>query len=117
MLGTIPGADLKLSPGRHQLELVNETVEFRQPQVIEITGGETVLLQVAPRPGSLTVEATVGTEVAVDGRSIGRTPMAAVSLAPGEYQVAFRYARGAADRQRVVVKSDATTHAVASKPK
>jgi hypothetical protein len=112
-LGSIPGPDLKLAPGRHELELVNDAVEFRQLQVLEITGGEGVLLQIAPRPGAMTVEATVGTEITIDGRSIGRTPLAPVSLVPGEYQVALRYARGAPDRQRVIVKSDATTHVVA----
>ena len=113
VLGAVPGADLKLPPGRHDLELVNEAVEYRLSHSIDIAGGESVLIQVAPRPGTMTLEATVGTEVAVDGRSIGRTPMATVTLVPGVYDVAFRYAKGATDRQRVTVKSDATTAVVA----
>ncbi len=113
VLGSVPGADLELTPGRHDLELVNEAVEYRLAHSIEIAGGESVLFQVAPRPGTMTLEATVGTEVTIDGRSIGRTPMADVSLVPGVYEVAFRYAKGASDRQRVTVKSDATTSVVA----
>jgi hypothetical protein len=112
-LGSIPGSDLKLSPGKHEIELVNETVGYRLLHAVEITGGENVLLQIAPRPGSITVEAAVGTEVSIDGRAMGRTPIAAVTLVPGEYQVAFRSARGTTDRQRVVVKPDGTTHVVA----
>ena len=71
------------------------------------------MVQVAPRPGSMTLEATVGTEVTLDGRSIGRTPLATVTLVPGVYDVAFRYAKGASERQRVTIKSDATTHVAA----
>jgi hypothetical protein len=112
-LGSIPGAELKLAPGRHEIELVNEAVEYRLAQAIEVVGGESILLQVAPRPGTITLEAAVGTEVTIDGRSIGRTPMAAVTLAPGVYDVVFRYAKGANDRQRVTVKTDATTSVVA----
>lgn len=113
LLGAVPGGDLKLAPGRHDLELVNEAVEYRQAHSIEVAGGESIVVQVAPRPGSMTFEATVGTEVTIDGRSIGRTPMATVTLVPGVYDVAFRYAKGATERQRVTVTSDATTHVAA----
>jgi formylglycine-generating enzyme required for sulfatase activity len=50
-------------------------------------------------PGLLTVAAPEGAEVSVDGESVGRTPLAALELAPGVYEVRVR-----APRHREVVR-------------
>ena len=114
-LGAQPGAGLKVPAGRHEIDLANEALGYQVRQTIDVAGGETILVQVAPPAGSLTFDATIGTEVSVDGQVVGRTPLAPLTLAPGDYQVAFKYAKGTIERQRVTVKSAGTTAVVAAR--
>lgn len=112
VVGSVPGADLKISAGRRELELVNTALGYRQPHTIDLEEGETVSLHVAPPPGLVTVEATDGAEVSVDGQAVGRTPLEPLSLALGEHQITFKHPKEGSDRQRVTVKADAPTRVV-----
>jgi hypothetical protein len=112
LLGSVPGADLKLAAGRHEIALVNEPLGYRLQQGIEIGAGETVAIHVTPPPGLVTVDASPWAEVSIDGQAMGRTPLGPLPLAPGEYLFTFRNPAGGSDRQRVTVKSEANVRVV-----
>ncbi len=107
LLGSVPGADLKVPAGRHDIELVNAALGYRSQQTIDVEAGQTVSIHVAPPPGWVTVDASPWADVSIDGQAVGRTPLGPLPLAPGEHQVAFRHPAGGSDRQRVTVKSEA----------
>jgi PEGA domain len=108
-LGSVPGADIKVPPGRHQIELVNQAFGYRLLQTVEVKAGQTVSVHVAPPHGWVTVDAAPWAEVSIDGQAAGRTPFGPLPLAPGEHQVTFQHPSGLTDRQRVTIKADTTT--------
>lgn len=112
LLGSVPGAGLRIPPGRHDIELVNLALGYRLRQVFEVDAGETVSIQVAPPAGWVTVDASPWAEVWIDAQAVGRTPLGPLSLAPGEHEFTFRHPAGGKDRQRVTVKSDEKTRVI-----
>jgi hypothetical protein len=112
LLGSVPGADLKLAAGRHELALVNEPLGYRLQQAIDIGAGETMAIHVTPAPGMVTADASPWAEVSIDGQAMGRTPLGPLPLAPGEYVFTFRNPAGGSDRQRVTVKSEGNVRVV-----
>ena len=111
-LGSVPGGDLKLAPGRHEIELVNVAFGYRLKQSVEVEAGQTVSLHVAPANGWATIYAVPSAEVTVDGNAVGRTPLGPLPLALGEHTVTFTHPTGATDRQRITVKSGETIRVI-----
>jgi hypothetical protein len=109
VLGSVPGADLKVAAGRHDLELVNASLGFRLRQALEVEAGQAVSVHVAPQHGWVTIDASPFAEVLIDGQAVGRTPLGPLPLDLGEHLITFRHPAGGSDRQRVTVKSEATT--------
>lgn len=112
LVGFVPGAPLKLSAGRHEIELVNVALGYRLRQALDVEPGQSLSLHVAPPHGWVTVDAAPWAEVTIDGQAVGRTPLGPLPLALGEHQVTFRNPAGSNDRQRVTVKSDAVTRVI-----
>ncbi len=111
-IGSVPGADLKVTPGKHEIELVNAALGYRLKQSIEVEAGQTVSLHVAPAQGWATIYAVPTAEVSIDGRPVGRTPLGPLSLALGEHTVTFTHPTGATDRQRIKVSSGETIRVI-----
>lgn len=111
-LGSVPGEDLKVTPGRHEIELVNLPFAYRLTQSIEVEAGQTVSIHVAPAHGWVTVYAVPTADVSIDGKSVGRTPLGPLPLALGEHTVTFTHPTGATDRQRIMVKSGETIRVI-----
>jgi hypothetical protein len=112
LLGSIPGRDLDLAAGRHEIALVNEALGYSAQQTIEVQAGQTIAIHVAPSPGWVTVNAPGAPEVSIDGQPVGRVPLGPLALTPGEHQVTFTHAGGRADRQRITIKTGETMQVV-----
>ncbi|CAN5842114.1 hypothetical protein BH18ACI5_BH18ACI5_18870 [soil metagenome] len=112
LLGSVPGAALKLPVGRHDLELVNELLGYRLPQSVEVEGGQTLSLHVAPAPGMVTIDAVPWADVSIDGQPVGRTPLGPLPLMPGVHTLVFKHPAGGTDNPRVIVKSEARIRVV-----
>lgn len=111
-LGSVPGADLKVPAGRHDIELVNVPLGYRSKQVLQVEAGQTVSIHVAPPHGWVTVDAAPWAEVTIDGQPMGRTPLGPLPLAIGEHTVAFRNPAGSSEKQRVTVRSEETIRVI-----
>ena len=112
VLGSVPGGAVKLAVGRHDLELVNEQLGYRLQQRVEVEGGHTLSLHVAPAPGRVTIDAVPWADVSIDGQPVGRTPLGPLPLTPGVHVIVFKHPAGGTDNQRVIVKSDARIRVV-----
>lgn len=112
LLGSVPGADLQIPAGRHEIEFVNGALGYRLRQTLEVEAGQTVSVHVAPPHGWVTIDASPWAEVSIDGREVGRTPLGPLPLALGEHQITFRHPAGSKDRQRVTIKSEETLRVV-----
>jgi hypothetical protein len=113
LLGSVPGARLDLSPGRHDIELVNAALGYRQGQPVDIAAGQLVSIYLAPLDGWVNVDAAPWADVTIDGKPAGRTPLVSMPLAPGEHEFAFRHPQLGEDRFKAVIKSDAITRVTA----
>lgn len=111
-IGSVPGAELKVAPGKHEIELVNAALGYRLKQSIEVEAGQTVSLHVAPAQGWATIYAVPTAEVSIDGKPVGRTPLGPLPLALGEHTVTFTHPTGATDRQRIKVNSGETIRVI-----
>jgi hypothetical protein len=111
-IGSVPGAELKVTPGKHDIELVNTALGYRLKQSVEIEAGQTVTIHVAPAQGWATIYAVPTAEVSIDGRPVGRTPLGPLPLALGEHTVTFTHSTGATDRQRIKVSSGETIRVI-----
>ena len=111
-LGSVPGADLTLDAGRHEIELVNEALGYRSRQALDVEPGQAVTIHLAPPNGFVTIDASPWAEVTLDGKRIGRTPLGPLPLALGDHVITFTHPTGGSDRQRVTVKSEESLRVV-----
>lgn len=112
VLGSVPGADLELDAGRHEIELVNDALGYRARQVLDVEPGQSVTIHVAPPHGLVTIDASPWADVRLDGKAIGRTPLGPLPLGLGEHVITFTHPTGGSDRQRITVKSEQSLRVV-----
>lgn len=103
LLGLSNAAPIVVSAGRHQFDLVNESLELRISRTIAIDAGKPARLAITVPNGTLAVNAMPWAEVFVDGRSIGVTPLGSVDVPVGTHEVVWRHPQLGEKRRTVVV--------------
>jgi hypothetical protein len=77
--------------GRHDLDIVNEALGYRERRTVQVTAGAVAGLRVNWPNGTLAVNAVPWAEVFVDGMPVGETPIGSIQLAIGPHEVVFRH--------------------------
>ena len=103
LLGTSQSDRIMVSVGRHELVMVNEVVGFSQSQVVNVTPGRVTPIRPQWPSAAMSFNATPWAEVWVDGRQIGETPLANISVPVGNHDVLFRHPELGEKRVRAVV--------------
>jgi len=103
VIGTTGAERLMLPGGKHDLELVNSTFEFRTTTSVQIANGSTSTTTIAVPNGSLSVNALPWADVTVDGRAVGTTPLANLSVPIGMHEIVWRHPQLGERRQSVAV--------------
>ncbi len=103
LIGVTGAERLMLPGGRHDLELVSATFEFRTPLSVQIQTGRTAAASVTVPNGSLSINALPWAEVSIDGRAVGTTPLANLSIPIGHHEVVWRHPQLGERRQAVAV--------------
>ena len=103
LLGTSQSDRIMVSVGRHELVMVNEVVGFSQSQVVNVTPGRVTPIRPQWPSAATSFNATPWAEVWVDGRQIGETPLANISVPVGNHDVLFRHPELGEKRVRAVV--------------
>jgi PEGA domain len=67
---------IMLSPGRHEVQLTNRALGYRESQIVEVRPGEVTAVSMTVPKTPVTVTATPSAEVWLDGVKIGETPLA-----------------------------------------
>jgi serine/threonine-protein kinase len=107
LLGLSNGAPIVLAAGKHQLDLVNETLDLRVSRSVTIESNKSARISVAAPAGTLSVNAAPWAEVFVDGHSVGVTPLGALSLPIGSHEIVWRHPQLGERRRTVVVGAQA----------
>jgi hypothetical protein len=106
---------LQLKPGRHVVELVTDG-DVRTIPVVITAGGEVSQFIEIPRAASALGELQIRTEpagaqVTVDGRVLGRSPLTAEGLTPGQHTVVVENELGPVT-QKVTIEAGTTASLV-----
>ena len=108
LLGSSAGP-IVMTPGSHQLELVNTTLGYRTREAVVVKTGQTTALAVSVPNGRLSINALPWAEVWIDEKLVGETPLGNVSLPIGAHQIVFRHPQLGERRQSAVVRADAVS--------
>ncbi len=90
LIGSTEIEKLMLKPGRHSLELVNESLGYRGSVEVRVRPGATTAVSVVPKT-PVTVEAPEGTELSINGENMGTLPNAALEVPLGTAEFVMRY--------------------------
>jgi serine/threonine protein kinase len=91
LLGTSQSDRLMVTAGRHEVEIVNDTLGFRTTRTVQVSAGKVTPIHIDFPKGSIALNALPWAEVWVDGERIGETPIGNLSLAIGAHEIVFRH--------------------------
>jgi len=80
-----------LTAGAHGVEIVNDTLGFRQAFQVVIRPGEDTVLAVPLPFGVVDLNASPWAEVWLDGQRLGETPIGSLSVPIGPHEFVFRH--------------------------
>jgi hypothetical protein len=91
LLGTSQSDRLMVSSGRHDIEIVNETLGYRTARTVQVSPGKVTAIKIDYPKGTIALNAVPWAEVWVDGEKIGDTPIGNLSLVIGPHEIVFRH--------------------------
>jgi len=94
---------IMLPVGRHELDIVNETLGYRERRTVQVTSGKVASIQAQWPSGTLAVNAVPWAEIFVDGTPVGETPIGSLKLPVGVHEVVFRHPQLGERRMTVTV--------------
>jgi hypothetical protein len=102
-LGTGSAWRLLLPAGRHELDLVSRSFDFRTTSVVNVVRDRTVPVSVPLPNGSLSLNALPWADVWLDGKPVGTTPLGNLPVTVGSHEVTWRHPQFGERRQTVSV--------------
>jgi hypothetical protein len=103
IIGTSSASKILLPAGRHDLELVNETIGFSDKRTVNVSPGASASVKVELPNVSLSINALPWAEVWLDGKPLGETPIGNLQVRPGGHEIIFRHPEFGERRQTVMV--------------
>ena len=113
-LGSSSTGIISAAAGRREFELVNSRLGYRARRIVDVKGGAVVQVSISPPTGRLSINALPWAEVWIDGKSVGETPLANLSVPLGEHEIVFRHPQLGERRQTALVRQDAVTRVSAN---
>jgi hypothetical protein len=90
LVGSTEIEKLMLRPGKHTLELINESLGYRGSVEVRVRPGATTSVSVVPKT-PVTIEAPEGTELSINGENMGTLPNAGLQVPLGTAEFVMRY--------------------------
>jgi len=91
LIGTSQSDRLMVTAGRHDVEIVNDTLGYRTARTIQVTPGKVTPIKIDFPKGTIALNAVPWAEVWVDGDKVGDTPIGNLSLTIGSHEIVFRH--------------------------
>jgi hypothetical protein len=102
-IGTTDTERLALSPGRHELELVNEALGYRAIRTVQVPAGKVATVSIELPKGVVNLNAIPWAEVWIDGTRVGETPIGNLAVSIGPHEIVFRHPQFGEKRHAVSV--------------
>jgi hypothetical protein len=103
LIGTTDSDRIMMAAGRHDVELVNDTLGYQVTRTIHVPPGKVAPLTVELPMGVINLNAAPWAEVWIDGRRAGETPLGNLPIAIGAHEIVFRHPQLGEKRQAVSV--------------
>ena len=107
LIGTTDADRVMMAAGRHQIELVNDTLGYKADRTVQIPPGKVLPLNIDLPQGVVNLNALPWAEVFVDGKSVGETPIGNLALTIGPHEIVFRNPAFGEKREAVSVTLNA----------
>jgi hypothetical protein len=91
LLGSSKSDRIMVAVGRHELEMVNESLGYRNTQTVNVSPGQTSTLRPDWPKGSLALNALPWADVFIDGKLVGETPIGSIAVPVGTHEIVFRH--------------------------
>jgi hypothetical protein len=114
LVGSTGSSSIVMSPGPHQLDLVNSALGYRSHEVVVVKTGRMTSLGVSVPNGRLSINAMPWAEVWIDGKLAGETPLGNLSIQIGSHDILFRHPQLGERRQSAIVRADTVTRVSAN---
>jgi serine/threonine protein kinase len=96
---------IMLPSGKHELELVNEVIGYRELRTVVVSPGRVAAIGVTLPKGTISLNAIPWASVTIDGESVGDTPIGNLQLPVGQHEVVFRNSELGEQRRVITVTS------------
>jgi hypothetical protein len=103
LIGTNQSERLMVSAGRHEIEIINETLGYRAVRTIQVSPGKVTPVKVEFPKGTIAINALPWADVWVDGEKIGETPIGNLQLTIGTHDILFRHPDLGEQRHKAIV--------------
>lgn len=113
-LGTTESEKLLLSPGRHKLDFVSESLGYKHAQTVMVTPGATSAMSMVMPKVPVVIEGQTGTELFVDGEAAGKLPLKDLRLPLGTREIVFKLPDNSTRRQVAVITNKGPMKVAAS---
>jgi len=91
LLGTSRSDRIMVAAGRHDIEIVNEAIDYRATRTIQVTPGRVASISIELPKGTIALNAIPWAEVWVDGQRVGETPIGNLPISVGPHEIVFRH--------------------------
>ena len=109
LVGSSRSDRIMMAVGRHELEMVNESLGYRATRTVDVLAGQVATVKPEWPKGSMAVNALPWAEVSIDGDRVGETPIGSVSVPIGTHEIVFRHPDLGERKTTVTVTTGATT--------
>jgi hypothetical protein len=103
LLGDSRSDKIMVAAGKHEIEVVNETLGYRVTRTVQVPPGKVAPISLNWPTGTASINALPWAEVFVDGSKIGETPLGNVSMPIGPHEITFRHPDLGEQKQSVTI--------------
>jgi hypothetical protein len=107
LLGNTSTDRLVLPPGKHEIEIANDAIGFRETRTVQVSPGKLSVIGITLPNGTLSVNASPWAAVEVDGENVGDTPIGNLTLSIGPHEIVFKNPQ-LGEQRRVVMVTERT---------
>jgi hypothetical protein len=109
LVGSSRSERIMVAVGRHELEMVNESLGYRSTRTVDVGAGQVAIVKPDWPKGSMALNALPWAEVSIDGERVGETPIGSVTVPIGTHDVVFRHPELGERRTTATVTTGAPT--------
>jgi hypothetical protein len=109
LLGTSRSDRIMVAAGRHDIEIVNETLAYRTVRTLQVAPGRVATISIELPKGTIALNAIPWAEVWVDGERVGETPIGNLPISIGPHEIVFRHPEFGEQRHAATVTAGGPT--------